>query len=93
MITIDSKSKALVREHHLACTLDELECELISAAAVFYAAVIKKQNVLKKKILIATLHEDEEEVTLYTNQYLELNSIDESPRMKSVREKIHSLRG
>lgn len=69
MITTDSKSATLVREHHLACELEDLQCVHMQACADLWPAIIKKQNVLKKKMLIATINDDQEAINYYSEQY------------------------
>jgi hypothetical protein len=92
MIKVNSKSTALVREHHLACRLSGLDCQLYIAAGEFYSAIIKKQNVLKKKILTATFEQDQESIDHYSAQYEQLESCNSNLTMELIKSEILALK-
>lgn len=91
MIIVNSKSTALVREHHLACRIDSLNAQRIVAAAEYFSAIIKKQNVLKKKILIATLEEDQESINYHYAQHDYLDRCHSDITMRVLQEEIEEL--
>ncbi len=76
MIDPNSKSAALAREHLLLCNITWLHTEHIVAVTRTLHMLTKKENRLKKKILLATLREDQESISYYNAQFRHLQKCE-----------------